>query len=118
MGWEDPLEKGQATHSSILAWGIAWTAWSTGLQKSDTTERLSLTNQLHELPLWLASLHGSPFPTAVGGVMHCKRGMSKRRRRSREEDAQEAVLPELAALGGQAGRCTWDSVPLGCSSPA
>ena len=22
MGWEDPLEKGKATHSSILAWGI------------------------------------------------------------------------------------------------
>ena len=24
-GWEDPLEKGMATHSSILAWGILWT---------------------------------------------------------------------------------------------
>ena len=23
--WEDPLEKGKATHSSILAWGIPWT---------------------------------------------------------------------------------------------
>ena len=22
LGWEDPLEKGKATHSSILAWGI------------------------------------------------------------------------------------------------
>ena len=25
LGWEDPLEKGKATHSSILAWGIPWT---------------------------------------------------------------------------------------------
>ena len=25
LGWEDPLEKGMATHSSILAWRIAWT---------------------------------------------------------------------------------------------
>ena len=25
LGWEDPLEKGTATHSSILAWGIPWT---------------------------------------------------------------------------------------------
>ena len=25
MGWEDPLEKGMATHSSILAWNIPWT---------------------------------------------------------------------------------------------
>ena len=25
LGWEDPLEKGNATHSSILAWRIPWT---------------------------------------------------------------------------------------------
>ena len=25
LGWEDPLEKGIASHSSILAWRIAWT---------------------------------------------------------------------------------------------
>ena len=25
LGWEDPLEKGHATHSSILAWRIPWT---------------------------------------------------------------------------------------------
>ena len=25
LGWEDPLEKEMATHSSILAWGIPWT---------------------------------------------------------------------------------------------
>ena len=24
LGWEDPLEKGKATHSSILAWKIPW----------------------------------------------------------------------------------------------
>ena len=26
LGWEDPLEKGKATHSRILAWRIPWTA--------------------------------------------------------------------------------------------
>ena len=26
LDWEDPLEKGKATHSSILAWRIPWTA--------------------------------------------------------------------------------------------
>ena len=26
LGWEDPLEKGKATHSSIMAWRIPWTA--------------------------------------------------------------------------------------------
>ena len=25
LGWEDPLEKGKVTHSSILAWKIPWT---------------------------------------------------------------------------------------------
>ena len=25
LGWEDPLEKGMATHSSILAWIVPWT---------------------------------------------------------------------------------------------
>ena len=39
LGWEDPLEKGKATHSSILAWRIPWTVH--GLAESDTTERLS-----------------------------------------------------------------------------
>ena len=26
LGWEDPLKKGRATHSNILAWRIPWTA--------------------------------------------------------------------------------------------
>ena len=25
LGWEDPLEKGKATHSTVLAWRIPWT---------------------------------------------------------------------------------------------
>ena len=32
LGWEDPLEKGMATHSSILAWKIPWTKEPGGLQ--------------------------------------------------------------------------------------
>ena len=32
LGWEDPLEKGLATHSSILAWRIPWTEEPGGLQ--------------------------------------------------------------------------------------
>ena len=46
LGWEDPLEKEMATHSSILAWRIPWTEepggyspW--GHKESDTTEPLS-----------------------------------------------------------------------------
>ena len=33
LGWEDPLEKGKATHSSILAWRIPWTVQSMGSQR-------------------------------------------------------------------------------------
>ena len=41
LGWEDPLEKGMATHSSILAWRIpmdrgAWQATVHGVTKSRT----------------------------------------------------------------------------------
>ena len=32
LGWEDPLEKEMATHSSILAWQISWTEEPDGLQ--------------------------------------------------------------------------------------
>ena len=36
LGWEDPLEKGMATHSSMFAWRIPWTedpGGSVGLQR-------------------------------------------------------------------------------------
>ena len=41
QGWDDPLEKGMATHSSFLAWRIPWTEepgelQSMGSQKSQT----------------------------------------------------------------------------------
>ena len=34
LGWEDPLEKKMATHSSILAWRIPWTEEPSGLQST------------------------------------------------------------------------------------
>ena len=45
LDWEDPLETGMATHSSILAWRIQWTEepgglQSMGSQESDMTEQL------------------------------------------------------------------------------
>jgi len=35
LGWEDPLEKEIATHSSILAWEIPWTEETGGLQSME-----------------------------------------------------------------------------------
>ena len=51
LGWEDPLEKEMATHSSILAWKIPWMEKPGGLQswgrkELDTTERLHFTSPL------------------------------------------------------------------------
>ena len=36
LGWEDPLEKEMATHSSILAWEIPWMEETGGLQSTGT----------------------------------------------------------------------------------
>ena len=33
LGWEDSLEEGMATHSSILAWRIPWTEEPGGLER-------------------------------------------------------------------------------------
>ena len=46
LGWEDPLEKEMATHSSNLAWRIPWAEelgrlQSWGCKESDTTEQLN-----------------------------------------------------------------------------
>ena len=66
LGWENPLEEGMATHSSILAWRILvdrgdWWAIVHGIAKSqtpDTTERLSTGN----LEWWI---HWMIFPPSV-----------------------------------------------------
>ena len=38
LGWEDPLEKGKATHSTILAWRIPWTEEPCWLQSMGVTK--------------------------------------------------------------------------------
>ena len=58
LGWEDPLAKGMATHSSILAWKTTWTEepgglQSKGLKESDTTEQLG-TAQRSLMMYWLS----------------------------------------------------------------
>ena len=44
LGWEDPLEKGMATHSRILAWRIPWTEEPGELQYTDLQSRTQLSN--------------------------------------------------------------------------
>ena len=46
LGWEDPLEKEMATHSSILSWEISWTEELGGLQ-SMSSQRVKLQLSMH-----------------------------------------------------------------------
>ena len=43
LGQEDPLEKGMATHSSILAWRIPWTEEPRGLQSTGVAKKSGMT---------------------------------------------------------------------------
>ena len=42
--WEDPLEKGMVTHSSILAWKIPWAEEPVGLQSMGLQSRTRLSD--------------------------------------------------------------------------
>ena len=46
LGWEDPLEKGKATHSSILAWRVPWIEEPGRLQSMDGVAELDMTEPL------------------------------------------------------------------------
>src|SRR5574337_710322 len=57
LGWEDPLEKEMATHSSILAWRIPWAeepSWlqSMGSLRDTTSLSLSLFTFMHWRRKW------------------------------------------------------------------
>ena len=65
LGWEDPLEKGMTTHSSILAWRIPKTEEPSGLyspwgsRELDMTERLAIIETKYNIPLyssWIISI--------------------------------------------------------------
>ena len=49
LGWEDPLEKGTAPLSSILAWRIPWTVESMGCKELDTLQKFSKSKTKTEL---------------------------------------------------------------------
>ena len=67
LGWDDPLEKGKATYSSVLAWRIPWTLWSWGSQRvrhywaTFTYTQVDLHNSEMQSQLWRAHRHWA-FP--------------------------------------------------------
>ena len=62
LGWEDPLEEGTATHSSILAWRIPRTEEPDGLQSRGSKRVNPLQYSRLENPtdrgVWRAAVHG------------------------------------------------------------
>ena len=62
LGWEDPLEKEMATHSSILAWRIPWT---------EEPGRLQSTGSQRVGHGWVTSLSFSSFFTSVWDECNC-----------------------------------------------
>ena len=63
LGWEDPLEKGMATYSSILAWRIPWTEEPGGLQ-SMGLQRVGhdwATFTFNSVLFWYTSVHTSYY---------------------------------------------------------
>ena len=63
MDWDDPLEEGMTTHSSILAWRIPWTEDPGGLQsighkesdRNEVTEH-GTDGRCHQQEMWVALL--------------------------------------------------------------
>ena len=65
LGWEDPLEEGMATHSSILAWRIPWTEEPVRIQSTGSQSQMPLNVYL--LRFQLLNL---PSPCYVFKVQH------------------------------------------------
>ena len=89
MVWEDPLEKGKATHSSTLAWSIPWTVVH-GVAKSWT--RLTFTHSFHThggaltfVPLAVENTH--PLTGNGGGGGRRIQGKNHNLRKSGEGDS-------------------------------
>ena len=48
LGWEDPLEKGRATHSNIFAWEMPWTeetGWEQSMGSQESWTQLTATTK-------------------------------------------------------------------------
>ena len=74
LDWEDPLEEGMATHSSILTWRIPWTEEPGGLQSMGPqrvghTEVTSHAHTPHPYPACQPSAHPPPLPHHLPGTI-------------------------------------------------
>ena len=71
LGWEDPLEKGKATHSSVLAWRIPWTVYSPrGCRVGHDRATLTPSVTPHS-GSWKLSLSAALFPAYRSPSSNC-----------------------------------------------
>ena len=95
LGWEDPLEKEMATHSSILACRIPWTEepgglQSTGLQRVRHDWAISLSLSL-SLSLVCRRRQWHPTPVLLGNPLQCSCLGNSMNRRARRAIVHEAT---------------------------
>ena len=75
LGWEDPLEKGKATHSSILTWRIPWTVMPGGKEpacQSRRCKRPGFDPRVGKIP-WRRAWQ--PTPVFLPGEFHAQRSL-------------------------------------------
>ena len=109
LGWEDPLEEGVATHSSILAWRIPWTKERGRLQSigSQSWTRLSHYPQLSlKLLLYLPHLGCRGCYWFITGAIDLQRGGSWAGQTTKQEEIR---LKSLKRLGVE-GAATWEQL--------
>ena len=109
MGWEDPLEEGMATHSSIVAWKIpmdrgAWQAIVHAVAKGlDTTEQLSpAQHNNYYLPSAVFVLSSWYFCNKPFLVSFCQMRKLKPRK----------VIWQILSHHSNSGFCLWSSTLL------
>ena len=89
LGWEDPLEKGQTIHSSILAWRISWTTIR-GVTESQT--------RLSQLSLSLSIFYWQPKVPEVTDTRSSENVASMGLRDSGTPGQREATAGPLGGL--------------------
>ena len=68
LGWEDPLERGKDTHSSILAWRIPWTPKSMGLQRIRYDWATFAFKKLNRVLIWPSNSISRYTHVRVGNI--------------------------------------------------
>ena len=106
LGWEDPLEKAQATHSSILAWRIPWTVYPWGCKESDTTEVYNVVCSACERAFQVAQMiKNQPANAGAAGDMVQSLG--------REDPLEQEMVTHSSVL---AWEIPWTEEPGGLQS--